>query len=291
MGCQKVGLIDPKNIHVDHDSDSLVFAVIGDYGLQGMNERKVADMVKSWKPDFIITTGDNNYYTGDFSGLVTNISIYYYDYIYNYDAPEEYQCQGKAFREKINRFFPSPGNHDNNPNDHLTPYLNFFTLPGNELTYNFDWGPVSFYSLNSLPDDLEDQKSWLSEQLALSQKPFKVVYFHHPPYSPGQHGNNEKMQWDFKQMGIDAVIAGHDHLYARIDKKGDDGVYYFVNGAGGCNLYSCGENPLDSTKFSVRCFDGNYGAMKGIATTDRLILCFYSIDNRNNLIDRVEIRK
>jgi hypothetical protein len=42
---------------VDLDADSIVFAVIGDYGLAGDGERAVADMVKSWDPEFIVTSG------------------------------------------------------------------------------------------------------------------------------------------------------------------------------------------------------------------------------------------
>jgi len=37
------------------------FAAIGDYGKSGVNELAVADYVKSWNPDFIITLGNNNY--------------------------------------------------------------------------------------------------------------------------------------------------------------------------------------------------------------------------------------
>ena len=36
------------------------FAVIGDYGDAGGNELAVANLVKIWSPDFIITVGDNN---------------------------------------------------------------------------------------------------------------------------------------------------------------------------------------------------------------------------------------
>ena len=37
------------------------FAVIGDYGNDSADEARVARMVSGWDPDFIITTGDNNY--------------------------------------------------------------------------------------------------------------------------------------------------------------------------------------------------------------------------------------
>src|SRR5574341_300066 len=43
---------------------TVVFAVIGDYGTGDQVEGAVADLVKSWQPEFIITTGDNNYPSG-----------------------------------------------------------------------------------------------------------------------------------------------------------------------------------------------------------------------------------
>ena len=39
----------------------LRFAVIGDYGGGSIDEARVAALVASWSPDFVITTGDNNH--------------------------------------------------------------------------------------------------------------------------------------------------------------------------------------------------------------------------------------
>src|SRR4051812_35860652 len=39
------------------------FAVIGDYGQAGTPENDVATLVHSWNPDFIVTLGDNSYYS------------------------------------------------------------------------------------------------------------------------------------------------------------------------------------------------------------------------------------
>src|SRR5262245_65541757 len=63
---------------------STTFAVIGDYGGGGSNEQAVANLVHSWNPDFIATTGDNNYPSGDASTIDANIGQYYHDYIYPY---------------------------------------------------------------------------------------------------------------------------------------------------------------------------------------------------------------
>src|SRR4028118_1944089 len=60
------------------------FAVIGDYGQAGQPEQDVANRVKSWSPDFIITVGDNNYPYGEASTIDQNIGQYYRQYIYPY---------------------------------------------------------------------------------------------------------------------------------------------------------------------------------------------------------------
>src|SRR5260370_36629285 len=57
------------------------FAVIGEYGLQGSPELSVSNLVKSLKPDFILTAGDNNYQTGSAHLLDANIGQFYHGYI------------------------------------------------------------------------------------------------------------------------------------------------------------------------------------------------------------------
>lgn len=289
--CSKLDRIAPSNVETNVAADSVCFAEIGDYGYAGMPEFYVADMVKKWNPDFIVSVGDNNYYQGKTSTIKNNISQFYGDYIYNFDAPYELQCNGKAFQEKINRFFSTPGNHDANNKDKLTPYYNFFTLPGNESYYRFTWGPVTFYSVNSSEGDIEEQKAWLKKEAGICNTPFKILFFHHPPYSSGSHGNNGYMQWDFYSLGIDAILVGHDHIYERIEKKGQEGMYYFVNGLGGKGTAPCNEHPLPSDEFNTFCYGENYGAMKATATRHKLAIEFYSIDNAEKAIDRVEITR
>jgi hypothetical protein len=115
--------------------------VIGDYGLAGSPEAAVADMIKSWQVEFIITTGDNNYPNGAAETIDANIGQHYHDFIYPYFG--EY---GEGAEQ--NRFFPSLGNHDWYTAA-AQPYLDYFSLPGNERYYDFIWGPVHFFALNS----------------------------------------------------------------------------------------------------------------------------------------------
>ncbi len=50
-------IIEPSGTVVNVESNSTRFAVIGDYGTGDQNEARVADLVKSFAPDFIVTTG------------------------------------------------------------------------------------------------------------------------------------------------------------------------------------------------------------------------------------------
>ncbi len=42
------------------DSNNVRLAMVGDYEIAGQPEADVANLVKSWNPDYVLTTGDNN---------------------------------------------------------------------------------------------------------------------------------------------------------------------------------------------------------------------------------------
>jgi predicted phosphodiesterase len=268
-------IIEPSGTVVNVESNSTRFAVIGDYGTGDQHEEKVADLVKSFEPDFIITTGDNNYPEGREKTIIKNIGSYYCDYIFNWDAPVEQQCNGDEVQ--LNRFFPSLGNHDYDNSKGNVPYLNYFTLPGNEIYYDFIWGPVHFFVLDS-NKDTDVQKIWLEEKLRSSEQPFKIVYFHHPPFSSGNHGSTKKMQWGF--AGADLVLSGHDHIYERFTERNGSFPVYIVNGLGGQNKRNCNENSFDRDRFEHFCYDNQYGAMLIEATAIEMVVKFISIDNK-----------
>lgn len=290
FGCKKMELIPNQTPPIVVEADSITFAVIGDFGKDRESLLEVSNMIKSWDPDFILTLGDNNYEDGKLSSIKGNVSQYFCDFIYNPDAPKGYSCTGRANDEKLNRFFPVIGNHDYNPKDDIIPYLNFFSLPGVEEYYDFQWGPVHFFGLNSgRKGDAKCctsvQSTWLKEAMTNSERPFKIVYFHHAPFSPSHHGNNEDMQWDFKGWGASSVMSGHDHVYSRIHFSGQNDFAYFVNGLGGKSKYSCGSNPMDSNIFDVFCYDEEFGAMKVKANSQQIVFQFFQIDDQDVPVD------
>src|SRR4051794_26862144 len=99
------------------------FVAIGDYGYAGPAEQAVADLVKAWQPEFIVTLGDNNYPLGAAETIDVNIGLFYHGYIAPYAG--RFGCGAAR-----NRFFPSLGNHDWYASG-ARPYLDYFTLPGN----------------------------------------------------------------------------------------------------------------------------------------------------------------
>jgi tartrate-resistant acid phosphatase type 5 len=255
-------------------------AVIGDFGSGESPERDVADLVNSWMPDFVITVGDNNYPDGAADTIDQNIGQFYQQYIF------PYQGQYGPGADQA-RFFPTLGNHDWNT-DHAQPYLDYFNLPGNERYYDFTWGPVHIFALDSdsrEPDGVSRrsvQAQWLQEQLAASTSPWKLVVAHHPPYSSGLHGSVDWMRWPFQEWGASALLSGHDHTYERLLI---DGFPYFINGLGGGAIYYF----VDVLNGSQKRYNDDYGAM--LITADEQEISFEFFDRSGELIDTYQMQK
>jgi len=255
-------------------SESIRFAVIGDFGDGSTAEGDVANLLKSWDPDFVITVGDNNYPDGAASTIDAHIGQFYHEFIYPYNG-----TYGSG--ATTNRFFPTLGNNDW---DTLSAkaYLDYFTLPGNERYYDYVWGPVHFFVIDSdnrEPDGKTSssvQAAWLQSQLTASTSMWNVVYLHHPPYSSGSVGSATALQWPYAAWGADVVLAGHSHTYERIFKNG---IVYFVNGLGGDSIQSFSSAISGS---QIR-YNGDYGAM--LVVVDNSQMTFQFINRAGAVID------
>jgi 3',5'-cyclic AMP phosphodiesterase CpdA len=102
------------------------------------------------------------------------------------------------------------------------------------------------------------QVEWLEQALAASNARWKLVIMHHPIHSPAvplkyflfipiQEGHARELQLEeqigpiLKKSGVDAVLAGHNHFYARMVPQ--DGIRYFVSGGGGNSVYDFKNRP------------------------------------------------
>ena len=265
-------------------ASGVVIGVVGDFGSGTSNELAVANLIKSWNPDFIMTLGDNNYPYGQAATIDGNVGQFYHDYIYPYLGT--YGAGASS-----NRFFPTVGNHDccfptPTPTGY-DPYLAYFTLPGNERYYNYRYGPVEIFCLNSNPNDPDGwtydsaQGAWLQSHLATSTSTWRLVYFHHPPYSSGAlHGTSTGqgyyMRWPFKEWGATVVFSGHDHIYERMLR---DGMTYIVDGIGGDRIDPFGTfDPYSQVRYNAA-----YGAVRIDATETNIL--FQCINTNGVVVD------
>lgn len=163
---------------------------------------------------------------------------------------------------------PTQGNHEtyNPPDMHSTRPVNFvaqFKVPQNGpdalkgQVYSFDYGDAHFVMLDSqqaeegkvIGDVLNMQKQWLANDLAKTDKKWKLVFFHKTPYYNKATRSNEILKETFlpiiDQYHADVVFNGHDHNVARtyplfadhfVDSAAKGTVYY-VTGRGGNKYY------------------------------------------------------
>lgn len=161
------------------------------------------------------------------------------------------------------------GNHEyifDSEGELLAKYLG---LKDESTWYRFSSGPVDVFVLNSCyafdREKRTAQVIWLREELerAAKERPdaWKLVLFHHPPYSLGVGHSSWfwKREYEvmrryyvpaFEELGVDLVLSGHTHLYERSLK---DGVHYVVGGAaGGIMGWFGGVNPYSQLSKQVR---------------------------------------
>ena len=96
------------------------------------------------------------------------------------------------------------------------------------MVYTMSYGPAQFFLLDSNREFLylKAQRDWLERELKASTAHWKIVVLHHPLFSI--KGNNNLIQrWFFndliEQYGVDLVMQGHEHAYARMTRHDDEG--------------------------------------------------------------------
>ena|GEM_PF-911556 len=179
--------------------------------------------------------------------------------------------------------YPVVGNHEENQK----LYYDYFDLPHNESWYYFRYGIVDFYALNTNVDFKEgsEQHQWFEKALEESTAPWKVAFFHHPPYScsPSRKPGSRKVQKHLvpllEKYEVDLVLLGHDHLYSR--SVPINGVTYVVSGGGGSPLYGV---ELDSR---MAFCEKKYNYMR-LHVSEEMIR-WVAIDEEGELIEEFEL--
>jgi len=221
----------------------------GDSGNGGSDQLALRDQMATVPFDFIIHTGDIAYESGTRAELEDKFFKPYADFL------------------KYFPVFPASGNHEYNSED-AAPFREAFVLPenggpeGKERWYSFDWGDVHFVALDSERSG-PVQAEWLDADLTANQLPWTIVYWHKPPFSSGEHGNDAGSRTYFvpivEKHHVPLVLNGHDHDYERTTPQ--NGVVYVVTGGGGVGVRSVGTSSF--TAFSDAVIHFTYLTVSG----------------------------
>src|SRR5213075_589408 len=200
--------------------------VLGDSGTANVNARNVRDSFYNYaatnKPaDLWLLLGDNAYN----SGLDTEYQSAVFD----------------MYPATLRNLFlwPTIGNHETAQAFDIAdfPYLHIFTLPqqgeaggvpsGTPRYYSFDYANIHFVCLDSMTSGrtaTNAMSQWLRSDLDATTQTWVIVFFHHPPYTKGNHDSDRQTELIeirenilpiLENNGVDLVFSGHSHAWER----------------------------------------------------------------------------
>lgn len=241
------------------DSTRLTFLVFGDWGNGSARQRDLAAVMARTVREcadrgdpvrFVLSTGDNIYSTIP-GVLKTNSGDRDSHWIPKFFEP---------YREIIRSlpFYPVLGNHDGNEAESrgdLAVYLDNFFFPGGAPAryYSFRYANLAeFFALDTTANtetgpprrDLgpgSEQTRWLRDALKRSTAPWKIPYFHHPPFNAGPRHHKERndqllAHWLdlFESASVRVAFHGHEHnLQWSEANSRSRGIRFIITGAGG----------------------------------------------------------
>lgn len=187
------------------------FFAWGDSGTGDQNQLSVAERMVREQPGVTFS-------------LILGDIIYPYGEAPLYDA-RYFEPYAPLLRRMV--IWPTIGNHDVMTDPLGGPYLDAFHLPKNnpaatELYYSWDYGDAHFVCLDTHVNSFvagSPQLTWLAADLAASTAKWKFAYFHVPPYSGGNHADDQVVKDNIlpvlEAAGVDVVFTGHSHVYER----------------------------------------------------------------------------
>lgn len=208
------------------------FIVYGDAQEPARDGRElIIDEIVKENPKYLIRTGDLVAAGNEHQWRI-------YDYF-------EKKVSDKGILE-----YPALGNHEyaaidkdyvEDPDPNLQLYFKKFPHLNNNRWYTFRYGNIRFIMMDTNTDYSigTEQYRWLISELQKDDSLFKIMVFHHPPYTLSYMKLRKEEQLitkliengdDGKHGKIDIVFSGHVHNYERY-KYG--GVNYVVSGGGG----------------------------------------------------------
>jgi hypothetical protein len=175
------------------------------------------------------------------------------DTVYENGSASDYaDCFDPVWASVFARIRPALGNHEYQTTDAAAYFTEFGATAGKagEGWYSYELGPWHVVVLNSNCEFVggcdagSAQLAWLVADLAAHPSTCTLAYWHHPRYSSGEHGDDDRTESLWRALaaaGADLVLAGHDHDYERFALI--DGIRSFVVGTGGRSLYEMPRPP------------------------------------------------
>ena len=257
-------------ITLPNQKDSVHFAVIGDTGTGGSDQRQVAKQLTAARALFpfeiVLMMGDN---------------------LYGGNGPRDYEKKFeipyKALLDANVKFYAALGNHDDGTEVMYKP----FNMNGEKYyTFKPPKASVRFFAIDSNYMSPE-QLAWLEKELAASKSDWKIMFFHHPLYASGRHGSNESLRDQleplFVKYGVDVVFAGHEHFYERL--KPQKGITYFVTGSAA----KLRRGNIGNSGMTAKGFDTGYAFLIAEITGDELY--FQAIEAGGKTIDSGVVKR
>lgn len=264
------------------DSVHLKFAFVSDVGwssqstraIDTVNARAVSNGVKKFKPDIVLTGGDNSHGLGDMELIDSRFTTFYKNYI------------------DSNRMFPALGNHD-----FYTNLARWFKIKypllfvNNKNYYDFVRSIIHFYVVNSEDSTYEVSKfygepdgvrkgsiqyNYMKGKRQLSTSKWNISYFHHGPYPnlQPQHLDMHSLTRCYgDSLGMNISLGGHSHeAYRQVV----NGFNWLCAGNGGAGL----NNPtLVPRRAECVWQDINFGFIAGTAYNDSIMFEFKDVNN------------
>jgi len=221
------------------------------------------------------------------------------------------------FLNPTQRFFPALGPADFDPYwrswpdvPYMRSYPSLLDLPGptgdsflrgQAYTATIAPGLMDVFVVNSLLGDtsksyaalaeasMETQKLWLRAALGNSTAVWRVVVFHHSPYSTSKLPPEAQwMRWPFREWGASVVLTGSQGVYERI-QTGSSPVPFVINGLGGHPAMGRVHACQAITPGSRVRYNSGHGVQLMVASETSLRFCFYSTERRGTLVDAFTI--
>ena len=265
-----------------------------------------APAIGSGKFKFVVY-GDNRTNTSDHQTIVNQILqeqgisflVHTGDMAQNYPFSQEWDTFFQVEHDLLRNtpLFPTIGNHETL--DSLYTWGQYFSPPrfdpdpgASVRYYSADWGPLHLVALDTFDqtglaidpklDTISDaQLEWMKADLdaARARGLINLVTLHHGSQShavgPDAHGGSQLVQDivipELSARHVDAVFAGHDHMYERGCTFGVD---YFVAGGGGAPLYPVADGGVPASVLSLHStleysvISVNDGAISGVTKNE-----------------------